>query len=312
MKHKIFIDGEHGTTGLQITKRLEGRSDLEILSLPVDERRNFDLRVDYLRAADIVILCLPDQASIEAVQMLENHAAIRIIDSSTAFRTHSDWVYGFAEMCTGQAARIAQSRLVANPGCYPTGAVAMVRPLREAGIISADYPVTINAVSGYSGGGKQLIAQMEEGGRDDAIMANHFLYALELQHKHLPEIITHGLLSYPPIFTPQVGRFAQGMLVNLPLHQRYFTKMVSAQDIYMILAQYYHDTPNIEIINPQETREKQRIDAQELVGTNHLKIYISANDVTGLFNLTSILDNLGKGASGAAVQNLDLMLGKKN
>jgi len=306
---RIFIDGEHGTTGLQIRKRLAGRDDLDILSLPQAERRNFDLRVDYLRSSDVVILCLPDSAAIEAVSLLDNCPATRIIDASTAFRTHGDWTYGFAEMCAGQAQRIAMARLVANPGCYPTGAVAMLRPLRDAGIINADYPVTINAVSGYSGGGKPLIAQMEETECEDAIKANHFLYALGLDHKHLPEIVAHGLLSHNPVFTPQVGRFAQGMLVNLPLIGRYFNKKVGAQDLYTILVEHYQGAADIEIVSPEATRAMPRIEAEALVDTNRLKIYIGANDADGLFNLTCVLDNLGKGASGAAVQNLDLMLG---
>jgi len=309
VKPKIFIDGEHGTTGLQITKRLEGRADLEILSLPVEERRNLDLRVDYLRACDVAILCLPDAASIEAVSLLENYPSTRIIDSSTAFRTHSDWVYGFAELCEGQAERIAAARWVANPGCYPTGAVSMLRPLREAGVIAADYPVTINAVSGYSGGGKQLIAQMEGKAGGESLDLCHFLYALSLQHKHLPEMMTHGLLSHQPVFTPQVGRFAQGMLVNLPLHRRYFNKPVDVQGLYAILASHYTGQIYVEIVNPLVAEARERIDAQELIDTNRLKIYINADDSRGLFNLTAVLDNLGKGASGAAVQNLDLMLG---
>jgi len=307
---KIFIDGEHGTTGLQIRKRLEGRQDLEILSLPIAERRNFDLRVDYLRVCDVAILCLPDEASREVVDLLAHQPSTRIIDSSTAFRTHSDWVYGFAEMCQGQKERIASSRFVANPGCYPTGAVAMLRPLREAGIIAADYPVSINAVSGYSGGGKPLIAQMEGGDSEGSITANHFLYALRLGHKHLPEMVTHGLLSQPPIFTPQVGRFSQGMMVNLPLHQHYCNKKVGAQDLYKIFSQYYEGQTHIEIVNPRKMNAIVRLDAQELVDTNSLKIYIAANEADQIFNLTAIFDNLGKGASGAAVQNLDLMLQK--
>jgi len=301
---KIFIDGEHGTTGLQIRKRLEGRSDVEILSLPPLDRRNFDMRVDYLRAADVVILCLPDTAAIEAVGLLDNYPATRIIDSSTAFRTNDSWVYGFAEMCAKQAQRIGAARLVANPGCYPSGVIAMLRPLREAGVISAHYPVSINAVSGYTGGGKQLITQMEDG----HISANHFLYAPNLAHKHLSEMVMYGLLAHNPVFTPQVGRFAQGMLVNLPLIRRYFNKSVTAQDLHTLLIEHYQNAANIEIVSPQETRETERIDAQELVDTNRLKIYISANDTSDLFNLTCVLDNLGKGASGAAVQNLDLML----
>ncbi|HEU4988061.1 MAG TPA: N-acetyl-gamma-glutamyl-phosphate reductase, partial [Rhizobiaceae bacterium] len=195
MKPKIFIDGEHGTTGLQIRTRLADRPDLEILSIPEAERRNKDMRADFLNEADIAILCLPDDASREAVAILEGVNSTRIIDTSTAHRTAPGWTYGFAEMDRGQRERLADARLVANPGCYPTGAIALVRPLVKAGLLSADHPVSINAVSGYTGGGKQMIAQMEDPDHPDHIAAPHFLYGLPLQHKHVAEMKEHGMLS---------------------------------------------------------------------------------------------------------------------
>ena len=217
MKPKIFIDGEHGTTGLQIRSRMAGRSDVELLSIPEAERRNAAIREDLLNSADVAILCLPDDASKQAVAMLEGNNKVRIIDTSTAHRIAPDWAYGFAEMDTAQAGKIRDARLVANPGCYPTGAIGLIRPLRQAGILPESYPVTVNAVSGYTGGGKQMIAQMEDPANPDHIDSPNFLYGLTLKHKHVPEMQTHGLLDRAPIFSPSVGRFPQGMIVQVPL-----------------------------------------------------------------------------------------------
>ena len=211
---KIFIDGEHGTTGLQIRTRMAGRRDVELLSIPEAERRNAAMREDLLNSADVAILCLPDDASKEAVKMLAGNNNVRVIDTSTAFRVDPSWAYGFAEMDKEQANKIKSARHVANPGCYPTGAIALLRPLRAAGILPDGYPVTVNAVSGYTGGGKQLIGQMEDQSRDDSISANNFLYGLTLKHKHVPEMKIHGQLDRAPIFSPSVGRFAQGMIVQ--------------------------------------------------------------------------------------------------
>jgi len=305
---KIFIDGEHGTTGLQIRDRLTKRTDIDLLSLPHDKRRDRALRTDYLRAADIAILCLPDDASREAIEWI-GASPTRVIDSSTAFRTHPDWIYGFAEMTKGQKERIAATRWLANPGCYPTGSLALLRPLREAEIIDADYPLSINAVSGYSGGGKQLIAQMEDATREDAIHAHHFLYGLGLKHKHLAEIRHHGLLAHAPIFTPSVGRFAQGMIVNIPLHQRLFAKKAGLKDIHAILSAHYEGEIHVMVSPLDETRDMAHIDAQSLAGTDDMRLHVCGDETTGLFNLVAVLDNLGKGAAGAAVQNLDIMLG---
>lgn len=304
---KIFIDGEHGTTGLQIAKRLEMRRDIELMSIPAAERHDVAMRADFLQNADIAILCLPDQASKEAVKLVQNYPT-RIIDSSTAFRIADDWVYGFAEMTKGQAKKIANAQYVSNPGCYATGAIALLRPLRERGLLPDDYPLTINAVSGYTGGGKQLIAQMEDQSRDDAISANIFLYGLSLKHKHIPEITQHGLLNHAPIFTPSVGRFAQGMLVSIPLYLRYLTKKIDKKALYDIFCSHYHSQDIVEIAPLEQTEIMARIDVQEQVDTDRLKIYITGNDNEGLINIVAVLDNLGKGASGAAVQNLNLML----
>src|SRR5689334_19157697 len=186
MKPKIFIDGEHGTTGLQIRTRMAGRADVELLSIPEAERRNAALREDLLNSADIAILCLPDDASKEAVAMTAANNNVRIIDTSTAFRVHPDWAYGFAEMDPSQGDKIRSARYVANPGCYPTGAIGLVRPLRMAGILPESYMITVNAVSGYTGGGKQMIAQIEDADNPDHIDAPHFLYGLSLKHKHVP------------------------------------------------------------------------------------------------------------------------------
>ena len=213
MTAKIFIDGEHGTTGLQIRDRLAGRTDIDLLSISHDERRDQAVRERRLREADVAILCLPDDAARESVAMAKD-AGTRFIDASTAHRTAPDWVFGFAELEKGQAERIAAAQFVSNPGCYSTGAIALLKPLVDAGIIPDDYPVSINAVSGYTGGGKSLIAQMEDASREDAISANHYAYALTLAHKHIPEIFVRSGLKRRPIMTPNVGRFPQGMLVN--------------------------------------------------------------------------------------------------
>ena len=307
MPAKIFIDGEHGTTGLQIRERLAERNDIDLLSIPAAERRNAALREELLKAADIAILCLPDDAAKEAVALAAG-SGTRFIDASTAHRTAEGWVYGFAEIARGQAAAIAAAQNVSNPGCYSTGAIALLRPLTDSGLLPADYPVTINAVSGYSGGGKQMIAQMEDQSRDDAITANHFAYALSLAHKHVPEIMARGRLARRPIFTPAVGRFAQGMLVNVPLFTDLMTG-ASLSAIHDALAAHYAGQSIVEVVAPAVGTALPRIDAEEMRGTDRMRLYVLGADGKGQVNLIASLDNLGKGASGAAVQNLDLMIG---
>lgn len=309
MKPKIFIDGEHGTTGLQIRMRLAGRSDLDLLSIPEAERRNAELRAEMLRSADIAVLCLPDDASREAVAMLDGQNSTRVIDTSTAHRVHPNWAYGFAELEPVQRDRIAGARLVANPGCYPTGAIGLIRPLVATGILPADYPVTINAVSGYTGGGKQMIAQMEDPTREDHIASPFFVYGLPLTHKHVAEVKAHGLLERRPIFSPSVGRFPQGMLVQVPLHTVDLNGAPSLSDIHAALAAHYAGQDIVQVVPLAESAKIARLDPTELAQTDLMRIYVFGTEGQGQVNLVASLDNLGKGASGAAVQNMDLMLG---
>ncbi len=308
MKPKIFIDGEHGTTGLQIRTRLADRHDIEVLSIPEAERRNDDLRREHLNHADLAILCLPDDASRQAVGMLEGSNSTRVIDTSTAHRTADGWTYGFAEMDSDQRAVISAARFVANPGCYPTGAIALIRPLRMEGIMPSDYPITVNAVSGYTGGGKQLIAQMEDETRPDHIDAPYFAYALPLKHKHVPEIRAHGLLDRVPLFTPSVGRFAQGMLVQVPLYIDLLSGNASIERIHEILSDHFAGQSIVEVQPLEESGSTPRIDASALAGSDIMKLYVCGSANGPHVNLIAQLDNLGKGASGAAVQNMDLML----
>ena len=305
MVARVFIDGEHGTTGLQIRSRLDGRTDLELISIPTERRKDPEARAEYLRAADIAILCLPDDAAKEAVALAAD-SGTRFIDASTAHRTADGWIFGFAEMTQGQGETIAKAQFVSNPGCYSTGAIALIRPLTEAGILPGDYPLTINAVSGYTGGGKAMIAQMEDASREDAISANHFAYALSLAHKHVPEIMKHGQIARRPIFTPAVGRFAQGMLVNVPLFADLLNGGATVASVHAVLAAHYAGQDIVEVIAPDAGLALPRIDAEEMRDSDRMKLYVLGSK--GQINLIASLDNLGKGASGAAVQNLDLMI----
>lgn len=308
-KAKIYIDGEHGTTGLQIRERLALRNDINVLSMPHEERRNADFRAKLLGEADIAILCLPDAASREAVQMLNdaNNSSTRLIDASTAFRTDSNWAYGFAELDANQRHKIASARFVSNPGCYATGAIALLQPLVKSGLLPADYPITINAVSGYSGGGKNLIAQMEDTAREDHISSAHFLYALGLGHKHVPEIVNSSALTREPIFTPNVGRFAQGMLVNIPLHTDLMSN-ASLESIHAHLTSHYAGQNIVSVASLNDIAEAGSLDPEEMRGTDNMKLYVCGAAGKAQVNLVASLDNLGKGASGAAVQNMDIML----
>lgn len=310
MKPKIFIDGEHGTTGLQIRQRLAGRDDLDVLSIPEAERRNNALRKERLDEADIAILCLPDEGAREAVSMVADSNSTRLIDTSTAHRIDPEWVYGFAELTAGQPEKIAAARFVANPGCYPTGAIGLVRPLREAGILPADYPVSVNAVSGYTGGGKQMIAQMEDPAKPDHIASPYFLYGLTLAHKHVPELVAHGQLERRPIFSPSVGRYAQGMIVQVPLFLSDLDGNPSMGDVHAALTKHYAGQDVVEVVPLAESAKLSRIDPTELNDTNRMKLFVFGTEGKGEVNLVALLDNLGKGASGAAVQNMDLMLGR--
>jgi N-acetyl-gamma-glutamyl-phosphate reductase len=300
--HTIFIDGEAGTTGLEIRERLEARSDLELLLLG-DRRRDVEARREALNSADAVILCLPDDAAKEAVGMIEN-PAVRVIDASTAYRVDPDWTYGFAEMAPDQREKIANSTRVSNPGCYPTGFIGLVRPLVSAGIIPAGLPVTVNAVSGYSGGGKAMIAEFESG-EAEAYRA----YGLTLKHKHVPEMTLHTGLERKVLFAPAVGSYRQGMLVEVPLHLSVLPRSPSVEVVHGALVEAYAGQRFVEVASLEETEAMTGIDPEGLNGTNRLKLHVFGDRGGEQVRLVALLDNLGKGASGAAVQNLNLMLG---
>ncbi|WP_428149220.1 N-acetyl-gamma-glutamyl-phosphate reductase [Brevundimonas sp.] len=303
MTHTIFIDGEAGTTGLEIRQRLEGRADLEFISLTGDLRKDPTARAEALNAADAVILCLPDEAAREAVAMIEN-TTTRVIDASTAFRVATGWTYGFAEMDAVQRGEICGSRRVSNPGCYPTGFIGLMRPLVKAGLVPADWPVTVNAVSGYSGGGKVMIAEFEGGGAPA-----YRAYGLSLQHKHVPEMTKHSGLRHDVLFTPAVGAYRQGMLVEVPLQLAALPETPSIDRLHGALVEAYEGCRFVEVAGLDETAAMTGLDPEGLNGTNSMRLHVFGNRDGSQARLVALLDNLGKGASGAAVQNLNLMLG---
>ncbi len=307
MTARVFIDGEAGTTGLQIRERLAGRRDISPIRLDDSERKDREARRRALNAADAVILCLPDDAAREAVALVENDR-VRVIDASTAHRVAPGWTYGFPEMADGQEDAIRSAARIANPGCYPTGFVALVRPLVEAGLLPPDFPLTVNAVSGYSGGGKALIARFE--GADGGAAPAFYAYGLALAHKHLPEMQVHALLDRPPVFAPAVGRYRQGMLVQVPLQLWALPGRPSPADIHAALAARYAGRGGFVTVAPfSPGAAAPELDPEALNGTNGMRLAVFGRAETGQCLLAATLDNLGKGASGAAVQCLNLALG---
>lgn len=303
---RIFIDGEAGTTGLQIRDRLRHRTDLTLLAIEADRRKDPAARRELLNSADVAILCLPDDAATEAVAMIAPGSPTRVLDASTAFRTAPHWVYGMPEMTRGHRAAIAGAARVTNPGCYPQGLIALVRPLIEAGIMPSDFPVSYNAVSGYSGGGKKMIEDYESRGR--SAPAYH-PYGLTFAHKHLPEMQAYAKLAAAPLFQPAVGNYAQGMMGCVPLFTRLLSKRVTGAGIHACLAEAYADEPFLSVAPHEPIERSKAVDPEALNGSNRMRLHVFSNDALGHVLLMAIYDNLGKGASGAAVQNLNLMIG---
>jgi N-acetyl-gamma-glutamyl-phosphate reductase len=308
MTATVFIDGAAGTTGLEIRERLSGRREFSVVQLGDAERKDPKARAGALNGADVVILCLPDAAAKEAVAMIVSND-VRVIDASTAHRVAPGWVYGFPELEPDQSSRIAIAKRVSNPGCYPTGFLSLVRPLTRAGLIPADFPLTVNAVSGYSGGGKGMIEEFEKTDAPNFTRTVVRTYGLNMTHKHVPEMQVHARLDHPPVFAPSVGRYLRGMLVEVPLQLWALPSKPLTADLHAVIEDAYRGQPLVTVASLAEASELKTLDAESMKLTNGLKLYVFGNDRTGQVRLAAVLDNLGKGASGAAVQNLNIMLG---
>jgi N-acetyl-gamma-glutamyl-phosphate reductase len=308
MTARIFIDGAAGTTGLEIRERLAGRRDLSVFELPDAQRKDVRAREEALNEADLAILCLPDEAAKESVSLIKRNT-VRVIDASTAHRVAPGWTYGFPEMEPDQREKIAKATRVSNPGCYPTGFLALLRPLVRAGVVPPDFPATVNAVSGYSGGGKAMIEEFEKADSPGFVETVFRSYALTLSHKHVPEMQVHAGLKHPPVFAPSVGRYYRGMIVEIPLQLWALPGQPTVTALHDIIAVAYQGEPLVSVAPLADTAAMKTLDAEMLKDSNTMTLFVFGNDKTQQARLVAVLDNLGKGAGGAAIQNMNIMLG---